>query len=82
MEYIVRNDAIWRRISTYTKIDARIFTLSLTVFEILTFQMSDVENVGQGHRVQLCNDANQWEISASIEVIMFILHYFSAFQIY
>ena len=48
------------------------FTLSLTVFEILTFRMFDVENVDHG--VQLCNDAIRWQIATSIEVIMNILH--------
>ena len=33
-------------------VKARILTLVLTVFEILTFQTFDLENVGQGQREQ------------------------------
>ena len=49
----MRNEAIRCQISTSTKVAVSIFALLLTVFEILTFQMFDLENLGQGHRVKV-----------------------------
>ena len=48
----MRNGAIRWQISICIKVVARIFTPALTVFEILTFQMFDRENLRRGHRVQ------------------------------
>ena len=48
MEYNIHSDAIGWRISTSTKVIAWNFTLALTVSEILKFEMSDLENLGQG----------------------------------
>ena len=48
----MRIRVIGRQISTYVKITTRIFTLALTVSDILMFQMFKIENLGQGHRVQ------------------------------
>ena len=49
---------------------------AITIFEILTFQMIDLENLGQGHRVQHSNsNAIWWQISTIIKIIahLFIL---------
>ena len=37
---------------TSIKVIARIFTLALTVFKILTFKSVDLDNLGNGRRVQ------------------------------
>ena len=52
VENNIRSDAITWRISTYLKVIDFIFMWFLTVFEILTFQIFDLENVSQGQRVQ------------------------------
>ena len=53
------------RMSTSLKVIASIFTLALTVFEILICKNVDLENVGQGHRIHRA----QWRHSmANIKV--------------
>ena len=52
MEYKLRNDVIRWQISTVIKVETRIFTLTLTVFEILMYQMFDHESLEQGNRAQ------------------------------
>ena len=41
---------IWR-ISTSIKVIDRIFMLARTIFKMLMFQMFDLKNLGQGHRI-------------------------------
>ena len=50
-EQIIRSGVIRWQISTSVKVST-LFTLSLTISEILRFEMFDLENVGQGHLVQ------------------------------
>ena len=59
MDYNINNDVIRWRISIFTiciKLIACIFTLALNGFEILTFKIVDLENLGQDHGVQNGND--------------------------
>ena len=51
-EYILHIGAIRWQISTCIKVTGCIFALDLTISEILTYKMFDLENLGQGHRVQ------------------------------
>ena len=44
------SDVIRCQISMSIKVAIRILTLALTVSEIITLQMSYLENLGQGHR--------------------------------
>ena len=53
MEYNFRNDAIRWQISKSIKVVRSIFALALTFSEMLTFQMFNLQKVGQGHGVQL-----------------------------
>ena len=50
-DYNTRNGAIQWKLSTFVKVVTN-FVISLTVSEILTFQICDHENLGQGHEVQ------------------------------
>ena len=43
MEYNIGSDAIRWRTLTCIKLITQIFTLALTVFEVLTFEMFDLE---------------------------------------
>ena len=53
MECNIHNGAIRWQMSTSIKVIAYIFTLALThVSDILKFEISDHENLGQGHTVQ------------------------------
>ena len=47
----IHYDAIRWRISTSIKVLALIFTLALTVFVMLMFQLFDLEYLGHGHLV-------------------------------
>ena len=47
----LHNDVIWGRIATSIQVIGRIFAPALTAFEMLTFQMYDLENLGQDHEV-------------------------------
>ena len=60
-EYNIRSDAIQLRIPTSIKIVARNYTLALTVSDMLRFEMSDNENLGQSHGLQDL----QWTISTA-----------------
>ena len=51
-EYNIRNVPIELLISTYIKSWLGI-VVALTVFHILTFQICDVENIGQNHDIDL-----------------------------
>ena len=72
-EYYFYNDAI--RISASIKVIALIFTLSVTVLEILTFQMFDLEKC----RSRSCGTYNLfnyfiwWQISMFIKVVISII---------
>ena len=61
-EYNIRNDPVRWQISTSIKITSEQFSLALTVFQIFTFQIRDLENVGQSHNVQ----HSQWNHSMAI----------------
>ena len=52
MIYNIRSSVIRWQIRDILSDDNRMFALSLTVFEILVYQMFDIESLGQGHRVQ------------------------------
>ena len=52
--YSLPNDAIRLHVSTTEKDVIRICVLTLIVFVALPFQRFDLENFGQGHRVQHC----------------------------
>ena len=52
MKHNIRNGAIRLKISIFIKVTACIFMLTLTVIKILTFQIFDLENLGQGLGVQ------------------------------
>ena len=51
MEYYIRNGAIRWKISKSIK-EITHFCASFTISELLAFQISDLDNLGQGHRVQ------------------------------
>ena len=55
-DYNIQNDVIRWRISTSLNVIGLIFATALTVSEILTFQVCDIETIGQGHEVQ----QSQW----------------------
>ena len=47
---------VMEQISISIKVISGTFTLPLTVFEILTFQMFDLENLGQGFiEIDICH---------------------------
>ena len=50
--YNFRNDAIRWKISKCIKVVRCIFSLVLTVLEIFTFQIDDLQKVGKDHRVE------------------------------
>ena len=58
-EHNNHNGAIRWRISTSAKVIWQIFAKALTVSQILKFKICQLENVGQGHRVQ----HSQWSHS-------------------
>ena len=73
-ELNIYNGAIRWRISTSVKVIRCIFVIALTVSEILMFQMSDLENLGQDHGVQ----QSQWSHSiANINLYKRILTFFA-----
>ena len=57
-EYNMCNVAIRWEISMSMQVIFCIFALALSVCKILTFQSFDLENLDQGHRVQLYSDAS------------------------
>ena len=63
VEYNIRNDAMRWRISTSIKVIAHFY--ALTMFEILTFQMFDLANLGQGLRAQ---HSQWWHSMANINL--------------
>ena len=52
MEYNIRCGAIRWYMSNSISVISRIFVLALSVFEIITITNIDLENLGQGDRVQ------------------------------
>ena len=52
MDYNFLNGPLRWQMSTFIKVEIQDFSLALTVFEILVYQMFDIESLGQGHRVQ------------------------------
>ena len=56
--------------STSTKAIIRICVQTVTVFEILTFQIFDLENKGEGHWEQHRSDNIRWGIPTSVKVIV------------
>ena len=54
-KYVFRNDPIRCEISESIIVVFEIFALALNVSEILTFEMLDIEKVGQGCEVLLLN---------------------------
>ena len=63
--------------STSIKVIIRMFALSLTVSEILPFQMFDLENLGQGHRVHLlyCQSISNTDLCKSYST-----HFYAIFR--
>ena len=49
IKYNTRSDAMRWQMPTCLRVIASIFTLALTVSEILRFEMFDLENLGHGH---------------------------------
>ena len=62
IEYNILNGSIRWQISISIKVVLEHFSLTLTVFEIFTFQNFDLENLGHGHDVQQL----QWRHSMAI----------------
>ena len=52
MEYKIRSSVIRWQISNIKSVVLRISALALTVSDISTFEMFDLDNLGQDHRVQ------------------------------
>ena len=69
MKYNIHNDAIRWRISNAINVKERILTLALTVFDMLTFQMLNIENIAEDQEYNMYNYAIDDKISTSIKVI-------------
>ena len=74
-EYNIRNGPVPWKISTCINFILEHILLALTVFEILTFEIFHLEQVGQGHGVQHWQFAARLQTSKSINLILYMFDF-------